>query len=175
LDKPYLGSVVVSPHVYGPSITHNAVGYKGAMLWDGLDISFGYLNRKGYCHKGRCHKFPIAIGEFGSKFVNPEDLAHLKDFSAWLRNEVPGHKDTHNAINNWFYVSLLRHSSPLPAPFPLPARTAAGSSGVHIIMICTPGKPLCATQQHACFHCHVIHHCNPFRHDMAVTAVSTVR
>jgi hypothetical protein len=114
MSKPYLTSVVISPHVYGPSVTHNTVGYKGEALWDGLDLSVGYLNKKGYCHKGRCHVFPIAIGEFGSKFVNPEDLAHLRDFTAWLRNEVPGHQDTHKPINNWFYVSLPdlpRHSS----------------------------------------------------------------
>ena len=109
LKKPYLDRVVISPHVYGPTVSGRTDKvYLGEKLWEALDNSFGYLNKKGYCHDGKCQKFPIAIGEFGSRFHKEstkdlEDLEHLRDFTAYLRNEVPGHKDTHNKVDNWFY------------------------------------------------------------------------
>jgi endoglucanase len=30
-------------------------------------------------------KFPIIVGEFGSKFEDPRDLIHLQDFSKWMK------------------------------------------------------------------------------------------
>lgn len=45
----------------------------GPTLWEALDTSFGYLNQKGYCDKrGKCHQFPVAIGEFGSRFADKD-------------------------------------------------------------------------------------------------------
>lgn len=52
----------------------------GAVLREALDNSFGYLSKEGFCMppgekggKGKaCHTFPVAIGEFGSRFTDKE-------------------------------------------------------------------------------------------------------
>jgi hypothetical protein len=33
---------------------------------ESLDKSFGYLGKDGYCYMGKCHVFPIAVGECAS-------------------------------------------------------------------------------------------------------------
>ena len=72
--------VVISPHVYGPSISLARADFTGAVLYTRLSQTWGYLNREGYCARGQlgnCHRFPIAIGEFGS-FLDarvPGDIA----------------------------------------------------------------------------------------------------
>ncbi len=59
--------MVISPHVYGPSVTHADAHYKGPELWRRLTLSFGYLTQQGYCEGGDCQRFPVALGEFGSR------------------------------------------------------------------------------------------------------------
>lgn len=68
-DVSLRNKVIVAPHVYPPSITSltvpaltTAPGY-----YTRLSNSFGYLNRAGYCYNGSCQRFPIVIGEFGSR------------------------------------------------------------------------------------------------------------
>lgn len=59
----------------GPSVSSRRDGVAvGPTLWEALDTSFGYLNQEGYCDKklGECHTFPIAIGEFGSRFADKD-------------------------------------------------------------------------------------------------------
>lgn len=69
-----------------------------------LDKAFGYLGQKpGYCANGKCHVFPIAVGEFGSRFTNPEDLAHLADLALYMNAEGIGNTGGHKAFSNWFY------------------------------------------------------------------------
>eukprot|EP00775_Hariotina_reticulata_P003248 gene3248-3524_t len=103
MSKPYLDRVVISPHLYGPSVSHRKDFYKGPEWMESLDKSFGYLNKDGFCYKGRCKVFPVAIGEFGSKFENPEDLAHLADLADYLNAKGAGDTGGHNPINNWYY------------------------------------------------------------------------
>ena len=66
---PYRNNVIISPHVYPPSVTHESMlsrlvppGY-----FTRLSLSFGYLTKKGYCNFGVCQRFPVVIGEFGSR------------------------------------------------------------------------------------------------------------
>ena len=73
-SKPYLNQIVISPHVYGPGVTSASTNYFGAGLWGRLSSSFGYLTTTGYTYNGVTKKFPIAIGETGSKFQNAGDL-----------------------------------------------------------------------------------------------------
>ncbi|KIZ06214.1 hypothetical protein MNEG_1745 [Monoraphidium neglectum] len=117
MKRPYLDRVVISPHVYGPSVSNRRDGMAvGPTLWEALDTSFGYLNQarnfgggggaapwKGYCADGTCHTFPVAIGEFGSRFVDKDDMEHLRDFTMWLRNEGPGNTGKHRPVGNFFY------------------------------------------------------------------------
>lgn len=171
MAKPYRRSVVISPHVYGPTVTLATDTYSGPDFVKMLDASFGYLSKKGFClpaverATGRrlldaedeaavvasaeaataalraaaattgaesndtanatadanaatadgprqplidrdCQRFPVAIGEFGSRFVDPRDLEHLNDFAAYLNNEGGGRTDAHNAIGSWAYWSF---------------------------------------------------------------------
>jgi hypothetical protein len=85
LDKPYRHRVIISPHVYGPSISFAKLAYSGQDMFRRLNSSFGYLYQKGFCDGKKCMKFPIIVGEFGSKFEDPRDLIHLQDFSKWMK------------------------------------------------------------------------------------------
>lgn len=78
----------MSPHVYGPSVTHSTGNFKGAGFFKMLDTTFGYLTKKGYCAGTDCQRFPVAIGEFGSRFLDPKDIEHLNDFASFLNNQV---------------------------------------------------------------------------------------
>lgn len=67
--------MVISPHVYPPTITTATVAYSGASLNQRLTLAHGYLNKKGYCKPGvACKTFPIVIGEFGTKLTDARDL-----------------------------------------------------------------------------------------------------
>jgi hypothetical protein len=44
---------------------------QGAEWMESLDKSFGYLGKEGYCFKGKCHIFPIAVGECASSRASP--------------------------------------------------------------------------------------------------------
>lgn len=94
LGKVYAGRVIISPHMYGPTVSKNRLVHKGKALWDRMDKSFGYLAvGRGYCskvRKGVCRRFPVVVGEFGSFFVDQGDLDHLRDFAWYMRNRFGG-------------------------------------------------------------------------------------
>ncbi|KAF6266483.1 glycoside hydrolase superfamily [Scenedesmus sp. NREL 46B-D3] len=103
MQRPYLSRVVISPHLYGPSVSHRKDFYKGAEWMSSLDKSFGYLGKEGYCHNGKCHVFPIAVGEFGSRFENPEDLSHLNDLALYMNAQGSGNTGGHRPVASYFY------------------------------------------------------------------------
>lgn len=80
--------VVLTPHVYPPSIT--MATFLGTALWDQCKTAFGYLQTQGYCPDGasRCTKFPVLIGEVGSAFETTTDKQWLQDFADFLNAEV---------------------------------------------------------------------------------------
>lgn len=90
VKKPYVHRVIISPHIYGPSISKATRAYKGYDLWYRLDKSFGYLMKTGY--KGV--KFNVVIGEFGTKFEDQRDLELMHDLSTWMKA---------NRITNWVF------------------------------------------------------------------------
>lgn len=104
LNKPYLNQVVISPHVYPPSITGQSSNYVGTGLWNRMTESFGYLTKQGFCiGSGQCKVFPVAIGEFGSKFTDSRDLQSMPDIASYLNNAAAAADGKHTAIPNWFY------------------------------------------------------------------------
>jgi hypothetical protein len=104
LNKPYLNQVVISPHVYPPSITGQSSNYEGVGLWNRMTESFGYLTEQGFCiGSGQCKVFPVAIGEFGSKFTDSRDLQSMPDIASYLNNVGAAADGKHIAIPNWFY------------------------------------------------------------------------
>jgi aryl-phospho-beta-D-glucosidase BglC (GH1 family) len=86
--KPYRNNLVISPHLYGPTISRNRDTSSGKELWKRLDLSFGYLYQKGFCKKGTCMKFPIVIGEFGSFFKDPGDITFFRDVSTYIKTRL---------------------------------------------------------------------------------------
>ena len=68
--------------------------YQGTGLWQRMYDSFGNLNINGY--KG--HKFPVVLGETGSKFVAAGDLQSMADISAWVAGK-PNTGTAHNPAN----------------------------------------------------------------------------
>ena len=77
--------MVISPHVYPPTITTATVGYSGAALNQRLTLAHGYLNKVGYCKPGAaCKTFPIVIGEFGTKLTDARDLQMMPQVRVWL-------------------------------------------------------------------------------------------
>jgi hypothetical protein len=75
INKPYNKRIIISPHVYGPTISKDNHGYKGEKLFNMLNTSFGHLAKK----------YPIIIGEFGSNFEDKRDIDHLDDLAKWLK------------------------------------------------------------------------------------------
>jgi hypothetical protein len=102
LSRPYHNQVVISPHVYPPSVTHETQNFTGKGLYNRLSNSFGYLTQPGYC-SGSCKTYPVAIGEFGSRFTEANDIQSMKDFAKYLND--PTTDNRHHAIKNWFYWS----------------------------------------------------------------------
>jgi aryl-phospho-beta-D-glucosidase BglC (GH1 family) len=106
LNKPYVDQVVISPHVYPPSVTNASQDYQGADLWKRLSASFGYLTQQGY--KGKV--FPVAIGEFGSRFTEEKDLQSMHDMAEYFQSNAPAADGKHKAIPHWFYWSWNANS-----------------------------------------------------------------
>ncbi|HSX37466.1 MAG TPA: cellulase family glycosylhydrolase, partial [Chlamydiales bacterium] len=105
MHKPYLNQVVISPHVYPPSVTGASTGASGTSLWTRLSESFGYLTQGGFCPAGSttCKVFPVALGEFGSTFTDARDLQTMPDLASYLNNTGSAADGQHKAIKNWFY------------------------------------------------------------------------
>lgn len=95
----FIGQVVVSPHVYPPSIT--GATFLGQDLWAQCQMAFGYLQGPGYCTESAaqpvtssqagpntCSVFPVVIGETGSAFATDTDKQWLQDFADFLNAEV---------------------------------------------------------------------------------------
>eukprot|EP00890_Picochlorum_soloecismus_P002423 jgi/Picsp_1/3181/NSC_06021-R1_cellulase len=110
LEKPYRDRVVLSPHVYPSSVTFSRNNVTGDGLFYRLTTSFGSKTKDGYCNGDDCKQFPIAIGEFGSKFQEEEDIIMMNDFAEYLNNEGKANDGQHDAIPNWFYWSWNANS-----------------------------------------------------------------
>lgn len=109
-SKSYLNQVVLSPHIYPPTITNASSAYSGSGLYNRLSTSFGTLAKTGYLANGVYHKFPIAIGEFGSFFTDSRDLSFFTSFANYLNNNNDAVDGLHNPIDNWFYWSYNPNS-----------------------------------------------------------------
>jgi hypothetical protein len=104
LTRSYLNQVVISPHVYPPTVTGASTDYYGTGLWNRLSTSFGYLTQQGYCTGSTpCKVFPVAVGEFGSRFTDSRDLQSMPDIASYLNNSGAAADGKHQAISSWFY------------------------------------------------------------------------
>src|SRR5204863_6312911 len=97
LHKPYIDQIVISPHVYPPSVTHASNDFQGEGLWNRMNSSFGYLTQQGY--EGKV--FPVAIGEFGSFFRESKDIQSLNDMTQYFQLTGAANDGMHKAIPHW--------------------------------------------------------------------------
>lgn len=109
-SRAYGRQVVLAPHVYGPAVTTNENASSGKALNSRLSRSFGSLMRQGFCSGAKCITFPVAIGEFGSKFTDARDVATMNSLRSYLLNTGEGDDGKHFAIQNWFYWSWNANS-----------------------------------------------------------------
>jgi aryl-phospho-beta-D-glucosidase BglC (GH1 family) len=106
LNKPYLNQVVISPHVYPPSVTRQDKGFTGHELAHRLSTSFGALGQNfGYCDGMNSHVFPIAIGEFGSNLADQKDIDCLNDLVDYFNHTGVLADGKHPLIKSWFFWS----------------------------------------------------------------------
>jgi len=89
----------------GPAVTGAVSNYFGTGLWNRLSSSFGYLTTSGYTYNGQTKRFPIAIGESGSKFQDPRDLQFMPDFQTYLTNTGAANDGRHTPITSFFFWS----------------------------------------------------------------------
>ena len=101
--------VVISPHVYGPSISLTNNSASGTALWTRLSQSFGYLNKDGYGE----HIFAIAIGEFGTTFADAADdllFTNLAQYMLNIQSDGSPVDDLHNPITSFFWFAWNANS-----------------------------------------------------------------
>ncbi|MBA3661874.1 MAG: cellulase family glycosylhydrolase [Gammaproteobacteria bacterium] len=116
LTQPYLNQIVISPHAYGPDGTNNqgpdhsdpTIAFADWSRLNGYLLN-NFLNvnntpQSGFCAAGKCHLFPIALGEFGGKF-DPADPYYQKDTATLinLANYIVRLGSGKPALPSWFY------------------------------------------------------------------------
>lgn len=79
IRKPYRDNVIISPHMYGPTIALNSRAHAGELLKQRMWNSYMYLYYRGY--KGK--RFPVVLGEFGSFLKDPRDILFFKDLARY--------------------------------------------------------------------------------------------
>ena len=90
--------------------------YTGSGLFNRLSLSFGYLNKQGYCSRSNpqnCHQFPVVIGETGTTFALQADQQQMADFALYLNNQGAGNDGQHNPISSWFWWAWNANSGQL--------------------------------------------------------------
>lgn len=102
LRSPLATRVIVSPHIYGPSISKTPRDFSGPALVRRMDACFGYLQVRGYCSASdpkRCQRFPIIVGEYGSRLTQAEssDRVKFEELAVYLRR---------NGMFNWMHWSF---------------------------------------------------------------------
>jgi hypothetical protein len=100
--RPFARQVAFAPHFYPFSISGTTDESTGGGLFWRLSTSAGYLNKAGFCVDGSCHRFPVIIGETGSAFTEPRDLATQLDLIAWATLRGAGNDGRHNRVSGLF-------------------------------------------------------------------------
>ncbi|WIA18743.1 hypothetical protein OEZ85_003433 [Tetradesmus obliquus] len=101
VSKPYVNKVVMSPHVYPPSVTK--ASFLGDSLWQQSSIAFGYLQTQGYCNDGKCTVFPVVIGETGSFLSDWSDKQWMADFADFINARGGARSYNSQSMAGWLW------------------------------------------------------------------------
>jgi len=121
LGAPYRKNLIVSPHVYCPSITFAKSQTSGSSMFARLNRSFGFYNRIGYAYKGDKQVFPVVLGEFGSwlgdrrngcnaRGCMDQELSCMNSLKDYMMNVGEAHDKVHHKVRNWFWWSWNANS-----------------------------------------------------------------
>eukprot|EP00884_Botryococcus_braunii_P017417 jgi/Botrbrau1/4359/Bobra.105_2s0007.2 len=113
LTKPYRGQVILSPHIYPPSVNTVHRNNTGKAQWERLTGSFGSFTKEGYSENGVTQRFPILYGETGFKIdaevpgdmrdwldKSRDDKTFMDDFAAWMTVTGAADDGKHNPTPN---------------------------------------------------------------------------
>jgi hypothetical protein len=100
LKKPFRAATVISPSVYttdappppaDPQPVGGGAPAQSLPAWPAgpapiklMDTTFAYLAKEGYCLDSDCQRFPVAVGEFATRFTKKPELDALDRFAAHL-------------------------------------------------------------------------------------------
>jgi hypothetical protein len=94
--------VILGPHLYPPSITNSSD--VGPTQWEKYATSFGWLQQRGFCdRKGACQRFPVIVGETGSRLQASGDVAYYKAMAAFMSGEPATLDYPHQTVRGWFW------------------------------------------------------------------------
>ncbi|KAI8476261.1 MAG: hypothetical protein J3K34DRAFT_272387 [Monoraphidium minutum] len=113
LQRPYAGRTLLAPHLLPPGVPNKlkgAVPPGGAELFSRLAASWGRLARVGHCLGARCQRFPVIIGEMGSKLEAAGDIAYYRDVAAFAAAGGE-HAAATAPIAGWFWWSFNGNSA----------------------------------------------------------------
>lgn len=102
--KAYKSQVILTPHLYGPSVTSvvkTAPEYN--YLWG---MSWGKMNTQGYCFNSSCTQYAIVPTEFGSRLLEdqkPNDLLWFDTLKQAFGKLTPAGGKTSVSISSWFW------------------------------------------------------------------------
>ncbi|CAL8466352.1 g5888 [Coccomyxa elongata] len=108
--------IIFSPHVYGPPVTGWSHGTQGGDLWNMLQVGFNWLATTGYTAKNGTGplRFPIMVGEVGSKFDSDLERAFFKDFFVFANNITDAGRQTLGNLPSWAWYTDGTGASTLP-------------------------------------------------------------
>jgi aryl-phospho-beta-D-glucosidase BglC (GH1 family) len=89
-SRSYRSRIIISPHLYGPSVTGQAE-LSSTQIRQQLNASFGRFLRG--------EKYPIILGEFGSRFTDPRDIRYYDTMAEWFMHATKNNK---NQVH-WMY------------------------------------------------------------------------
>ena len=88
LARPWVASMVISPHIYCPAVSGAVDCYSGPCFHDSLRSSYGYLTTPpGYCPRdksSKCRVLVSMVGELGSTLEPGKETECMQTVVDWM-------------------------------------------------------------------------------------------
>jgi hypothetical protein len=83
---------------------------KGAELHAALSASWGVLASRGHCYQGRCQRFPVVVGEMGSRLASAADIQYYASALPFMRRDGAAAAADTAPVAGWFWWSWNANS-----------------------------------------------------------------